>query len=78
MLADMGYDAYLIDEEVIYDQYKLEETLRRIFGGLPSGGGDTGAYPAQVTSSHEAERNEHDELYDTIKELEVFLYGYLS
>lgn len=75
ILKDMGYDAYLMDEEVIYDEYKLEELLRRIFGWNGSPGGDTGTYPAQMTSSQESEELDMDELFNTIKDLEVTLYG---
>lgn len=78
ILKNMGYDAYLIDEEVIYDEYKLEEFLRRIFGWNGSQGGDKGAYPSQMTSAQEVEEYNTDELLSTIRELEVFLYGFLS
>jgi hypothetical protein len=75
ILKDMGYDAYLIDEEVIYDELKLEEFLRRIFGWIGSQGGDTGVYPAQMTSSQENEELNTDDLFDTIKDLEISIYG---
>jgi very-short-patch-repair endonuclease len=78
ILKDMGYDAYLIDEEVIYDELKLEEFLRRIFGWTGSAGGDAGAYPAQMTSSNEVEALDVDALHDEIKDLEVFLHGFFS
>jgi hypothetical protein len=75
ILAEMGYQAYLIDEEVIYDEYKLEEFLRRIFSWTGSPGGDAGAYPAQMTSAQEGEELDLDKLYATIKDLEVSIYG---
>ncbi len=78
ILKDMGYDTYLIDEEVMYDEYKLEEFLRRIFGWNGSPGGDTGAYPALMTSSQEVEELDTDDLFNTIKDLEVTLYGLFS
>lgn len=78
ILKDMGYDAYLIDEEVIYDEYKLEEFLRRIFGWNGSPGGDTGAYPALMSSSEEIEELDTDDLFNTIKRLEIDLYGFFS
>lgn len=74
-LAEMGYTAYLIDEEVIYDEYKLEEFLRRVFGGMTSGGGDTGAYPAQLTSAQESNENQIDGIWIRVKRLEQFLYN---
>lgn len=78
ILADMGYTAYLIDEEVIYNELALEEFLRRIFGGMTSGGGDAGGHPSQTTSSYEMESLDTDALYQTITDLEVFVYGILS
>ena len=75
ILAEMGYQAYLIDEEVIYDEYQLEDFLRRIFGGMTSGGGDTGAYPAQTTSNQEIEELNTDDLLMGVRQLENFLYG---
>jgi G:T-mismatch repair DNA endonuclease (very short patch repair protein) len=78
ILDAMGYDAYLIDEEVIYDELALEEFLRRIFGWIGSGGSDVGAFPARQTSSREREELDMDALYDTIKDLEVSLYGFFA
>jgi hypothetical protein len=78
ILNEMGYDVYMVDEEVIYDEYKLEEFLRRIFGGVPSAGGDRGAYPAQQTSAREQEELDIDALHRTIKDLEVNIYGIFS
>ena len=78
ILAEMGYTAYLIDEEVTYDEYKLEEFLRRIFGGFTSAGGDAGAYPAQITSTSEIEELDTDALFNTIHDLEISLYGIFS
>jgi len=77
-LAEMGYQVYMPDQEVILDEYALEDFLRRIFGGMTSGGGDTGAYPAQMTSSQEVEELNTDDLFKTIKDIEVFLYGVFS
>jgi hypothetical protein len=78
ILKDMGYDAYLIDEEVIYDQYQLEEFLRRVFAWTGSGGADAGAYPSYATSSKEVEEYDTTDLLNTIKKLEVDLYGFFS
>lgn len=78
ILASMGYEAFLVDEEVIYDEYKLEEFLRRVFGGMTSGGGDPGAFPAQMTSSNEIEALDTDALYNSIHDLEVSLYSIFS
>lgn len=78
ILAEMGYQAYMVDEEVMYDEYALEEFLRRIFGGMTSGGADTGAFPADVTSTREIEELKTDDLYASIKKLEVDLYGFFS
>ena len=78
ILKDMGYDAYLIDEEVTYDEYKLEEFLRRIFGWTGSQGGDAGAYPAQMTSSQEGQELDTDDLLTTIREMEAFIYAQLD
>jgi hypothetical protein len=78
ILKDMGYDAYLIDEEIMYDEYKLEEFLRRIFGWNGSAGGDAGAYPAGMTSTQEKFEYDTDGLYATIKDMEAFIYGVLD
>lgn len=78
ILAEMGYQAYLIDEEVIYDEYALEDFLRRIFGGMTSGGGDTGGHPAQMTTSTEIEELNTDALLTTIQALQRDLYGIFS
>lgn len=78
ILKDMGYDAYLIDEEVMYDELKLEEFLRRIFSWTGSSGGDAGAYPAQMTSSQEGQELNTDELLNTIQEVEAFIYAQLD
>lgn len=76
ILKDMGYDAYLIDEEVIYDEYKLEDFLRRIFGWTGSqGGGDTGGHPARMTSSNEGEELEIDDLHREVINLGDELHG---
>ena len=75
ILKDMGYDAYLIDEEVIYNELALEEFLRRIFAWTGSAGGAAGAFPALQTSSVEQEALDLDDLYQTIKDLEVTLYS---
>ena len=78
ILKEMGYDAYLIDEEITYDEYKLEEFLRRIFGWNGSAGGDAGAYPAGMTSSQEGQELDTDELLKTIREMEAFIYAQLD
>jgi len=78
ILAEMGYQAYLVDEEVMYDEHKLEEFLRRIFVGNGSAGGDAGAYPSQMTSSNEISALDIDDLFNSIKDVEVFIYGVLS
>jgi hypothetical protein len=74
MLKEMGYDAYLIDEEVIYDEYKLEEFLRRIFGGIASGGGDQGGHPAQISTTNENEGYQWDELLYRVMNLEAEIH----
>ena len=49
-LNRMGYTVYAIDDDIIYNEFLFEETMRRIFG-LPVGrGGSGGAY-----GSHESE-----------------------
>ena len=78
ILAEMGYTAFMVDQEVILDELKLEEFLRRIFGGWGSAGGDAGAYPAQQTSSNEVDELDTDDLYNSVHELENFLYGFFS
>jgi hypothetical protein len=78
ILKEMGYDAYLVDEHVIYDELALEEFLRRIFGWTGSQGADAGAYPAGQTSSVEQEELDTDTLFKTIKDLEVNIYGIFS
>ncbi len=78
ILAEMGYTAYLIDEHVIYDELALEEFLRRVFGWTGSQGGDAGVYPALQTSNNEGDELNIDDLYATIHDLEVELYGFFS
>lgn len=75
ILAEMGYQAYLIDEEVIYDEYKLEEFLRRVFGGMTSGGGDTGGHPSQTSSSNEIDAYELDGLYNLALQISQEING---
>lgn len=75
ILKDMGYDAYLIDEEVVYDEYKLEEFLRRIFGWNGSAGGDSGGHPAQMTSSVESDEITTDDVYSQVISVQSFLYS---
>lgn len=75
ILAEMGYQAYLVDEEVMYDEYKLEEFLRRIFNAASSGGGDTGAYPAQMTSSIEIDEYDTDALYQSLLDIQQALHA---
>jgi len=78
ILAEMGYQQFLVDEEVMYNELALEEFLRRIFGGMTSGGGDVGAFPAQMSSSNEVYEYNTDALYRTIKDLEVSIYSIFS
>jgi very-short-patch-repair endonuclease len=75
ILKSMGYDAYLIDEEVIYDEYKLEEFLRRVFGGMTSGGGDTGGHPAQFSTGNEQDQYQYDALFADVLSLQGELLG---
>lgn len=39
ILEEMGYTYYGVDEDVIYDEYKLDEWLRKTFNWNHSGGG---------------------------------------
>lgn len=78
VLNEMGYQVYMIDQEVILDEYKLEEFLRRVFGGMTSGGGDTGGYPAQTTTTQEGQELQTDAIYQGVRELEGFLSGFFS
>lgn len=41
-LEEMGYDVYDLWEETIYDEYKLEDWMRKTFGWNHSGGGFQG------------------------------------
>jgi hypothetical protein len=75
ILAEMGYTCYLIDQEITFDERKLDEFLRRIFGGWASGGGGAGAYPAQTTGSDEKEQDDTEVLWKAIMGLKEFLYG---
>ena len=68
VLAERGYQCYLIDEEVTYDEFALEEFLRRIFGGLGSGGGDTGGGSANITTADAGQEfNEADVVYQAVQ-----------
>ena len=78
ILAEMGYQQYLVDEEVMYNEFELEEFLRRIFNAMGSPGGDAGAYPSYMTSSNEVREYDTDALFHAIKDLEVSIYGIFS
>ncbi len=69
ILAEMGYTCYMFDQSVILDEYKLEEYLRRIFGGMSSGG-DSGGNEAGTYSSAEVEANNIQGLSDTVGDLQ--------
>lgn len=75
ILAEMGYQCYLIDQEVVYDEFKLEEFLRRVFGGMTSGGGDAGGQPADIGTTSEQVADEYADLYRQVIELRNQLYG---
>lgn len=75
ILAEMGYQCYLIDQEITYDEYKLEEFLRRVFGGMTSGGGDAGGQPANIGTTSEQAANEYDDLYAQVLKLRSMLNG---
>jgi len=74
ILADMGYEAYLVDEEVMYDEYALEEFLRRVFGGMTSGGADQGGHPAMTDTNFEQDQYQYDELYNDTVALQTEIY----
>lgn len=78
ILAEMGYTAYMIDEKVCYDEYLLEEFLRRVFVGLGSGGGDEGGHPADVTTLNESDGNNYDELFNLVVQFQGDLYDSIS
>ena len=75
VLAEMGYQAFLIDQEVTFDEFKLEEFLRRVFGGLGSSGGDAGGHPANVTTQFETEEIRYEELFNRVQGIEEMLLG---
>ena len=75
ILTEMGYQVYLIDEEVTYDEYKLEEFLRRIFGGMTSGGGDSGGHESGMTGTQEVDDYQWDEVYDQALLLQEHVNG---
>jgi very-short-patch-repair endonuclease len=66
ILAEMGYQVYMIDQSVVYDEFQLEEFLRRVFGGMSSGGGDVGGLPANSTSSQEILEYQYEQLYQEV------------
>lgn len=74
-LAERGYQVYLIDYEVIEDEYKLEDFLRRVFGGLGSPGGDPGGHPAGTATAWEGEVENYDELAQSVDTLQEALYA---
>jgi hypothetical protein len=71
----MGYDCYLIDEEVIYDEFKLDEFLRRVFGWWGSAGGDSGGHGAGISTSNEQQQDEYADLLQQVLELESTING---
>ena len=73
-LAELGYQAYMVDESVIYDEFLLEDFLRRIFGGLGSAGGDAGGHRTNVSTLREQEADDYTELYDSIVQLQTEIY----
>lgn len=70
VLNEMGYQVYMIDQSVVYDQFELEEFLRRTFGGLGSGGGDAGGHPAEVATTNEYLQDEYNRLWRRVTDLE--------
>lgn len=75
ILAEMGYQAYMIDQSVILDEFKLEEFLRRVFTGLSSGGGDEGGHPADIATTQESDQNASDDLVFAVQQLQGEIYG---
>ncbi len=70
ILAEMGYQCYMIDQSVVLDEFQLEEFLRRVFGGMTSGGGDSGGGYATTGSTNEQDNDRWADLYHSAKLLE--------
>ena len=67
-LVKMGYTVYELDDSVIYDEYLLEEWMRRTFS-LPAGvGGSGGAHGA-----HEGDLTDVEILYQRVLAIQDYL-----
>ena len=72
-LSKMGYTVYELDDSVIYDEYLLEEWMRRTFS-LPAGvGGSGGAHGA-----HEGDLTDVEILYQRVLAVQQGLINYFG
>ena len=72
-LAKMGYTVYELDDQIIYDEYLLEEWMRRTFS-LPAGvGGSGGAH-----GSHEGDLTDVEILYQRVLAVQQHLINYFG
>ena len=73
-LADMGYRVFEIDDDTIYNEYKLEEWMRRTFGLANGMGGSPGAYGAWESDVDIT----WDDIYNRVIRLQSTLYSYFG
>lgn len=73
-LSDMGYRVFELDDETIYNEYKLEEWMRRTFGLANGMGGSPGAYGAW-----ESDRDiTLDDILKHVNYVQATLYNYFG
>lgn len=73
ILAEMGYTVYELEDSIIYDEYLLEEWMRRVFS-LPAGmGGSGGAHGAR-----ESDLTNVELLYQRVLAVQASLISYFG
>lgn len=73
ILAEMGYTVYELEDSIIYDEYLLEEWMRRLFS-LPAGmGGSGGAHGAR-----ESDLTNVELLYQRVLAVQASLISYFG
>jgi len=70
ILAEMGYQCYMIDQSVVLDEFQLEDFLRRVFGGMSSGGADSGGGMSGTGSTAEQEADQYLNLYHQVVDMQ--------
>lgn len=75
-LEEMGYTVYMIWEDEIYDEYRLDNWLRQVFGWTHSGGtGPASNYDIEQVPTSEGFT--YDKLFNSVLELKDILSGHI-